>query len=445
MTRRTIGCLAVLLGAGCLLGFAGKSDDAKPEKLIKVTLECEKNFGVMPLYSLGADVVNLGGRSKDTKELGSKRIAFDCLPGATVWLISEDSNPNQKGLAAAILRLLPEDDGKIVHLKFKDQVCYKNDVPCTIAFPKTFKAKEIAKQLEVLRRAKKATMRDSLTVSLEIGAASLPILQELKGSGASISYEDISHGKNLSEAVSKELARAIGEVEPRQLMIDSRGFTRIDGGLSKIEALFLDVKPANAIPDLSKLATLRHLTLANEPGSLDLKPLEKLTQLKALTVFAKECKNASAIGSLGNLEFLVMMVQSPGDLSIFKNLPNLRYLAAEFPADTDFSFVEKMPNLQTLCILNVGEKHNLKPLKKLSHLRCLALSRGRERDESKPFAAKNFKNVKEFERARPDVEVVEYRGLCLGSFWLLPLAAAAAAAAWLIRRRRVGSRLVCQP
>ena len=33
--------------------------------------------------------------------------------------------------------LLPEDDGKILHLRFENQALYKNDVLCTIGFPNT--------------------------------------------------------------------------------------------------------------------------------------------------------------------------------------------------------------------------------------------------------------------------------------------------------------------
>jgi len=230
-------------------------------------------------------------------------------------------------------------------------------------------------------------------------------------------------------------------------MIDSPGFDLLKGRLSKVESLFLimDVRAGNAVPDLSKLANLRHLVLfvADDkgPGVIDVKPLAKLTQLKALTVFADGCKNAGAIGSLVNLQFLTMAWKSPGDLSILKRLPNLRYLAAQFPADADFSFVEKTPNLQTLSIMNMDETQNLKPLEKLRRLRCLAVSR---ENNAKVFRIEDFKNVAEFQKARPDVEVVECQGMCLGSFWLLPLAAAAAVVAWLIRRRWVGNRLACQ-
>ena len=73
MTRKRIRCLAVLFGTGCVLGFAAKPADAKPEELIKVTLEGGgEEFGIMAsMYCLGADVVNFGGHGKDIK-VGAK-------------------------------------------------------------------------------------------------------------------------------------------------------------------------------------------------------------------------------------------------------------------------------------------------------------------------------------------------------------------------------------
>ncbi len=227
-------------------------------------------------------------------------------------------------------------------------------------------------------------------------------------------------------------------------MIDFKDLALLDRCLSKIEGLSLMMEsPPQVIPDLSKFTALRGLTLANVRGHIDLKPLEKLTRLEALTVFSEGCENAGAIGSLARLKFLVMPSKSADDLSYLK-LPELQYLAAEFPVDADFSFVEKMPNLQTLCMWSTSEKQNLKPLEKLPKLRCLALSQDRRRDQPQPFVAKDFKNVKEFQKARPDVEVVGYRGMCLGSIWLLALAAAAAVVAWLIRRKQAGNRLAYQ-
>jgi len=145
-----------------------------------------------------------------------------------------------------------------------------------------------------------------------------------------------------------------------------------------------------------------------------------------------------ALDALSNLQFLWIQTKSPIDPSVFGRLHRLRYLAATFPIDSDFSFVEQMPYLQTLCILNVGKQHDLKPLAKTTRLRCLALNP----EERNSDGVLSFDNVKDFQKDRPDVNVVETGGgVCLGSFWLLPVVVIAAVVAWQIRRR-TGARAI---
>jgi hypothetical protein len=440
VARKHVRCVAILLGACWLLSFAGRAHAARPEKLMRVTIENE-GHGVAPLLCLGADVVNPGGHSRQFSEV-PKQMTFDCLPGATVFF----ERKTEDSTSGAIVTLLPEDDGKVVHLRFTKQACYRNGVPCWLEFSDDKKGEDFAKKLEMLKEAKKAEKMACLTVSLNVGAGGaslLPVLQKLKGSGAGLFLETLPDDKSLPDKSFQKLCRAIAEVEPRLLDVDSRGFVALGNGVSKVETLMLGVQPADAAPDLSKLTRLRHLLLVAEKGkgTLDLTPLEKLTQLKALNVVVTErdCRNIKAIGKLANLQFLTMVCRPLGHPSMFRNLRNLRYLIADFSPDVDFSFTERMPELQTFCIGNIEEKHNLKPLEKLPHLRYLALSNGNE----KKFEPKHFGNVKEFEKARPDVEVVPYQGICLGSLWLILAVAAAAVAAWLIRRRG-RQRLACQ-
>jgi hypothetical protein len=111
MKRKSIGCLVVLLGSVCLLASADKADAAKPDKLIRVTLECEDEFGIVPLYSFGADVVNFSGRG-DLKKAPT-RISFGCLPGAVVCVTGKGFESDY-----AFLTVSPEDDGKSVRLGF---------------------------------------------------------------------------------------------------------------------------------------------------------------------------------------------------------------------------------------------------------------------------------------------------------------------------------------
>jgi hypothetical protein len=443
MTPKSIACLAVLLAAGCIPCFADKTDNPRPQKLIRVTLRCDEKLHNTPFDSIAADLVTLA-RSKDAKK-GAVQMVFNALPRATVSLLRDGPMDD----APIVLTLFPEDDGKTIHLTVKNDVCYKNDVPCTIRIPGNMTREDLAKLCEVLRKAKKDKHTDGLTLALQFDESSVSVLKELKGSRVGL-FVGLPMGKaRLSGPLAGEVTRAIGEVEPRQVMAEIGGLALLDRCRSKIEGLSLMMKsPPDEVPDLSKYTALRRLTLVNMDGHINLKPIAKLTQLEGLTVFSEGCENAGAIASLARLKFLVMPLKSAGDLSYLK-LPELQYLAAEFPNDMDFSFAEKMPNLQTLCIWNASEKLNLKPLEKLPKLRCLALAKSRnaDMDEAKSAAAvdcKNYKNVKEFQKARPDVEVVGYRGMCLGSIWMLVVGAAAAVAAWLIRRRRVGNRLACQ-
>ena len=96
------------------------------------------------------------------------RLDVDCLPGAMVSLTSK----NSKHETEAFLTLLPEHDGKIVRLRFEDDACYKNDVPCRIAFPTAQNAKDVAKQLDVLKRAKNDKKMDGLSASIEVESSS---------------------------------------------------------------------------------------------------------------------------------------------------------------------------------------------------------------------------------------------------------------------------------
>jgi hypothetical protein len=450
MLQKHIGGLVVLFGVGSILGFADRLDAAKPDKLIKVTLESKAGIGVMPLQCFGADVVNAGGQIKDMRrETPLKRMTFECLPGAIVMVVAAEGGNSPEG---GVLRMSPEDDDKILQLRFEKHTCYKNDVVSSVDLTKdeNGKRRDVSAELALIRLAIKETKTKSLTVVFDMNTSSLPILQELKGTGVGLVVERGPRAiKDMPDSAMKELCSAIADVEPRYLELAATEFNQIKERLSKVESLCLstDSPPNNGIPDLTKVAQLRHLTLIAEKGrdTIDLKPLEKLTQLTSLTIFdlEQECKNPEAISSLRQLQFLVAIFKSPCDPAVFKPLTNLRYLATTFPLEADFSFAEYLPDLQTLCILNINEKHNLKPIEKLQRLRCFAMSEnpeGDQKDDSKEFKPTKFANVKAFVKARPDVAVVEYRGICLGSFWLLPLAALAAVVAWLIRRWRLANR-----
>ena len=140
MMRRAFACLAVLLAAGCLSSFANKPDDPQADKLIRVTLRCGGEFHNTPFDALAVDLVTVEKRSKDSKA-GGERMVVQGLPRATVSLLSDKSKGG--GDENSIVTLLPEDDGKTIHLKVENGVCYRDGIPCTIQIPPGLTGKEL--------------------------------------------------------------------------------------------------------------------------------------------------------------------------------------------------------------------------------------------------------------------------------------------------------------
>ena len=184
----------------------------------------------------------------------------------------------------------------------------------------------------------------------------------------------------------------------------------------------------------------RNVNRENGPPTVDYAQLEELSQLRVLSVFGPRWQNVTQIGKLRELRHLSLLeCEENGvgvDTSIFTGLPNLQYLAAGFSGNVDFSFVERMSRLQTLCILGLDTQHDLQPVIRSPRLTCLALHGKPDLREAEQKMI--LQKVDAFRLARPDIQVVVYEPfhICLGSFWLLPLAGAAAVLAWRIRQRR---------
>lgn len=454
MTRNHTWGSALLLGVLCFLGCEANATPVKPpEKLLRVTLYSDKGtFSVMPLWCLGADVVNLGGKSVDAVNGKVHRLTFECLPGAVVGIVSEE------GRRICYMVVDPEDDGKMMQLRFDKHILYKDGIPCWIDMAAVMDAgngkdrKSLEERkvqcLDALASVKSTMRGHGCGVGIGFSDSFIPVLRELKGSGAGIAFCGDVNDKS-RKVISEEFVRAVGEVKSRQLMMDCRGFADLHGNLPAVESLLLAVSPGEALPDLSGLTNLRHLYVINlgpdDKCEIDAKSLANLVRLKSLTLLSKNIHNVDAIGLLAELQFLVVLTdldsrrqKAPlhSDLSFLNRLGRVQYLAAGFPTDANFTFAEHMPYLQTLCILNLDKSHDLTQLVKLPHLRCLALD-----DDPKNTSPDGIRQVRlhlaEFQKARPDVEVVQYKGMCLGSFWLLPLTVVAGIAAWVFRRHAV--------
>ncbi|MBN2217293.1 MAG: hypothetical protein JW719_07940 [Pirellulales bacterium] len=456
----------ILLGM-CDLAMAQGSPPAdaaatanEPEKMISVTIEYAKGglVKVWPTLSPGVDVVNLGGMSADGQPR-SNRLTFDCLPGAMVYLIAgpaepdatNDAKPPAIGSppvqreAELFLAIQPGDDRQTLKLRVDPPFVYANDKPVwmDVSAPKIEKkdvqkedlaqlqkvyAEEVLEKLKNLNRTPAVWKRFGLHVELVADRA--PVLEALKGAGVGV-YLDTSSSE-ASEAAGDAFWQALAAVKPRQLMIGAGDLSRLPGEVSFVETLFLNVDSDGIPDDLSRFSHLRNLVLVGNKSTIDFAGVEKLTRLRAIGVFMAKCKNVDRLGRLDQLQYLSLLGDEDEPMigaAVLAKLPRLQYLAAATP-DGDLSFVAKMPHLRTLCI-PVAKQQDFEPLTKLESLRCLAIGGG----DADARESLESGSLKEFHQARPNVKIVPYQGICLGSFWLVPLAIGAAVVARVIRRR----------
>lgn len=424
-----------------------------PEKLMKVTLECEEGLEIfaVPLLSAGVDVVNYGGKGRNARS-GGRRLSIEYLPSAVIYATIKltGSGDTKKQEGEILLPLLSSDNEKTLRLHVSGPCVYMNNDLVFVAFteisnPGTWIQKSAPKHSD--------KRRDTLRYVI-IGTYDkyLPVLQWLKSSGIGVGInvdtEKIGEGDSEKTKViplSKKCARSLVDARPKYLFCGDCGNVKKAAipfrDLTNLKNLivFNDAKDsleAYQIP-LAGLTKLRHL---NVHGCIvSSTELSKLANLRSLSFFLfydhsqSTLPDLKVLAKMPQLRLLTILFENADEMEILNKLPRLQHLTAVFPVNTDFSFAERMPYLQTLGILNITEAHDLVPLAKHPSLKCLALreSGGGSFDEISAFD-----NVKKFKRSRPDVLVIEYHGMCLGSFWLLPLAALAGIVAWLIRRRR---------
>ncbi len=425
-----------------------------PGQLIRVTLESGGfPFAILPEQSIGVDVVNVGGKAKDL-EAELRRITLEALPGAVAGIFAGEDGQSE----LFYLPLASADDGKTIRLRVDGPLLYRDNRPCFLDLAAISDARKAAEAQDATEEAKEKLRRfvrafERLWKNREIKEADqfgmmldlddidhiLPILRELKGSGTGIYFS--SAGDESRSKVSKEFVRAVGEVNPRQLMIDCQGFADLDGDLPGTESLCLLVRRGERLPDLSKLKRLRHLYILAEDDqpAIDLGPLRHVPQLQSLNVWANRVE-IGGVRSLSELQFLTFFGHTLTDVSVLNSLPRLRYLTGRFALDTDFSFVERLPYLQTLAVLDTSPHHRLDLLARAPRLRCLALRSGDSlggKSEPPLDEIKGFRHVRRFQEERPEVEIMEYRGLCLGSWWFLVALLAAAVLARAVRRHRM--------
>ena len=440
-------CVALAISLVAICSISAIAKENKPEELKKVTLECDEGWQlkVTPFFSVGADVINQSVHGKTKAR--TKSLTIEYLPDALllVGLERVKGKPNEPNNEEFILPLLDSDSGKVLHLRLDGSCLYANDTCVCIGFRKNTDIPAwIKKHGDDIKKS------DLRFVFVETTDKYLPLLQWLKESGVGVGI--INAGEKQPPDKKKKVvpcstafAQALVAVQPKYFAaVSDQEIGKLNipfGDLKNLVSLMVFSMNSNDIvakPNVEKRSDpsvaiastkLRHLCLLG--FVVPKKELPKLANLKSFNACLVPDNNMNLFDKIPQLQML--LVAPTGyhlTPSVLEKLPNLQYLAASFPPDTDFSFVGKMPYLQTLAITNMTEKHNLTPLAKYPQLKYLAL---KGPDFKKMM---EFETVKKFQKERPDVEVVEAEGLCLGSFWILPMVVLVGMGVWLVRRRR---------
>ncbi len=421
---------------------AGKDPGIIPEPLMNVTLECDEGWlmHVLPLASVGVDIVNFRGKSPDDGPL-LQRIRLEYLPGAVVCLRFDEREgvPSQPWLSEAFLSLTARDNGKTIRLRPAGAVIYKDNAVAWVNFetaawggtgdPKIAEARQQESRqknqrtLEQLQRLlQDKQIPPTCNAGIGLDAEALAVFDHFPGSemGLFLLQSDL------------DVQSAIRAVQPKKLAIVSTSLAELTNDLGKIETLLIVIDKESSVAALPPMPMLRHLVLVNGADSeVDLKCLSAVPELQALTLYGNHFENISSVGLLKQLRFLTNMTGVPVDHAELARLTNLQYLYSTFPAGSDMSFVNSMPFLQTLALSGPVTKLDLTPLKFRRKLKCVALDPQNAQFDQAVLSA----NVKSLRNSRPDIRIVPYEGVCLGSGWLIPVAVGAALAAWLVRLR----------
>lgn len=418
---------------------------AEPQPLMNVTLTCDPAWSmtVVPLASVGVDIVTLAGKTPgDVVEPAGLRVEY--LPGAALclYLAPRDGQDNTKQRIELFVSLSAAEHGKTICLRPDGSLVYKDDRICWIGFregggtsppAKESDASQEARPLqqsneEMFAKVKEAYDAGQLpnTCIAQVGsdASDLALLQQLKGSGIGLFVAETSHA----------VLPTVTSVKPTRLAIATEAFVEVSDHLDQVETLFLICDEKTPISSLSKLPAMRHLAVFVDGSKvkLDMYTIQDLQQLLSLNIIGESIEHPEVIGKLSQLQFLMNATETPIPTGDLCRLPRLQYLLSRFPDGTNMSFVKSMPSLQTLVAADFSEKLDLSPLKEARGLKCLAISLDTEESEK----ALGYRNITSLKRDRPDIQIVPYEGMCLGSWWLIPVVVLAAVAAYLVHRRR---------
>ena len=173
----------------------------------------------------------------------------------------------------------------------------------------------------------------------------------------------------------------------RTARIDLAGIEK----LANLRELTITCSVIEHASNLGKLTSLEELQVYGNPAPLlcevcgpndplqdhRLEPLGSLKNLQRLDLNLADAGDLAPLGSLRDLQSLRMTVNDPGfrtDLSPLARLTNLRSLRLNLRSDDDLTPLSELGQLQELALFQSGNLTDISPLSKLTNLKVLELS-----------------------------------------------------------------------
>lgn len=147
------------------------------------------------------------------------------------------------------------------------------------------------------------------------------------------------------------------------------------GKLKNLETLSLQRInfPKKDIPKWMTILAKIHLVDLSKVCLIDYSPIEKLINLRKISLYGSKIRDIKLLSNLKNLQELDLSVTPISDLEPLKSVTSLQSLSIGNMQVTDFNFLSDMTNLKELWLDN-DRIYNLTPIKDLKNLQKLSLS-----------------------------------------------------------------------
>jgi Leucine-rich repeat (LRR) protein len=146
----------------------------------------------------------------------------------------------------------------------------------------------------------------------------------------------------------------------------------------KLDNKHMDIEPINDISGIDKLTNLKELSLTDNKIT-NLEPLRNMTNLEELSLSNNKIANLEPLKNITNLTTLNLDTNELTDISELKNLTNLTTLTLWDNKITNIDALKNLSKLQTLS-LSENEITDISPLKDLSNLSTIYLAYNRIND-----------------------------------------------------------------